>query len=297
MSEIKYITVFTPTYNRAYCLFQLYESLTNQSNQNFIWMIIDDGSTDNTKELVHSWTEENKIEVQYFYKDNGGMHSAHNEAYKNITTAFNVCIDSDDKMPTNAIDLILSKIKVLQPHHAGIIGLDANLNGKIIGSKIPSDISETTVAELYQKYKVTGDKKLVIKTEIVKQFPKYPVYKGEKLVPLGTLYLQIDQKYKWLCSNEVYCIVEYLPDGSSGTILKQYKKSPRGFAYNRIIKMQYATSFVEKFKNAIHFVSSALFAKDIKMLFSNPFLLYKLFAIPFGVVLNMYIRFKIKFSK
>ena len=134
----------------------------------------------------------------------------------------------------------------------------------------------------------------MLKTEVVKQFPLYPLYKGEKLVPLGTLYLLIDQKYKWLCTNDVFCVVEYQVDGSSNTILKQYKVSPRGFGYSRIIKMKYLPSLSEKFKNAMQLVSSAIFAKDFNLLLKTPNIFLTLIAIPISVVLNFYIRIKTK---
>lgn len=290
---MKKITVFTPTFNRAYCLGQLYESLIEQTNPNFIWMIIDDGSSDTTRELVQSWITENKIEIRYIYQENQGMHGAHNTAYQNITTEFNVCIDSDDFMPNNAIELILSHESELNHEHlAGLIGLDAYKNGAVIGTEIPGAIKESTVNDLYYKYGVKGDKKVVIKTKVVKQFPLYPVHKGEKLVPLGTLYLLIDQKYKWLCTNDVLCIVEYLADGSSNTILKQYKVSPRGFGYFRMVKMKYSTSVVEKIKSAIHLVSSAIFAKDFSLITKAPNVVLVVLSVPLGLLLNLYIRYK-----
>ena len=103
------LTVFTPTFNRAYILHRCYESLLRQTNKNFIWLIIDDGSTDNTKKLVTEWmNKENGFEIRYEYKKNGGMHTAHNKAYELIDTELNVCIDSDDFMPDNAVELIVN---------------------------------------------------------------------------------------------------------------------------------------------------------------------------------------------
>ncbi len=290
---MKSITVFTPTFNRAYCLHQVYDSLVAQTNPDFMWMIIDDGSSDTTKALVQSWIDAKKIDIQYIYQDNQGMHGAHNTAYQNITTEFNVCIDSDDFMPNNAIELILSKKELLQNQsYAGMIGLDADKNGAIIGTTIPNDIVDSTLNDLYYKHRISGDKKVVLKTSVVKQFPLYPIFNGEKLVPLGTLYLLIDQKFKWLCTNDVLCVVEYLADGSSNTILKQYRVSPRGFGYSRWVKMKYAPTFKEKLKSAIHLISSAIFAKDIRLLTKTPNPILTILAVPFGVVLNCYIRFK-----
>ena len=103
----KILTVFTPTYNRAYILPKCYESLTKQTCKEFVWVIIDDGSTDDTAELVKKWIEEDKIEIRYYYQDNKGMHGAHNKAYEVIDTELNVCIDSDDYMTDDAVEIIV----------------------------------------------------------------------------------------------------------------------------------------------------------------------------------------------
>ena len=97
MSENCLLTVFTPAYNRAHTLPRTYESLCKQSRKDFVWLIVDDGSRDNTRELVEEWQRrDNGFKIRYIYKENGGMHTAHNEAYRNIDTVLNVCIDSDD---------------------------------------------------------------------------------------------------------------------------------------------------------------------------------------------------------
>ena len=105
---MKCLTIFTPAYNRAYTLHKCYESLKSQTNLEFKWLIIDDGSTDNTRELVHKWMEERELEIIYHYQENQGMHGAHNAAYELIDTELNVCIDSDDYMPNDAVEKILN---------------------------------------------------------------------------------------------------------------------------------------------------------------------------------------------
>ncbi|MFT4800681.1 MAG: glycosyltransferase involved in cell wall biosynthesis, partial [Flavobacteriaceae bacterium] len=178
---MKKITVFTPTYNRAYCLHQVYESLIRQSNQNFCWLIVDDGSNDNTKELVRCWNKDGKIEIIYIFQKNQGMHGAHNTAYANIETKLNICIDSDDFLPNNAIALILEKWEAVKEDDsiAGIVGLDADKNRNIIGTAIPKELKRCTLSGLYQNHGVKGDKKLVYRTDIVKKYPPYPIFKGE----------------------------------------------------------------------------------------------------------------------
>ncbi|WP_438712211.1 glycosyltransferase family 2 protein [Aquimarina muelleri] len=293
---MKTITVFTPTYNRAYCLHKCYESLIRQSNQDFVWLIIDDGSTDDTKELVESWITENKIDIQYHYQKNLGMHGGHNAAYRLINTTLNICIDSDDCIGENAIENILRTWEPIKnnPEFAGIVGLDADETGKIIGTKIPEHIKETTLYDLYNVHGVKGDKKLVYRTEIVKKYPPYPIFEEESFVPLGYLYQLIDQDYKLLPINEVFCIVEYMADGSSMNILKQYRRHPRGFAFSRKSRMKMAKNFKDQFKNAIHYVSSSMFIKNSAFLKESPKKIITILAIPFGILLNLYIRYKTK---
>lgn len=292
---MKLLTVFTPTFNRAYLLPQLYNSLCNQTNKDFIWLIVDDGSTDNTAVLVDQWINENLIEIQYVKQENQGMHGAHNTAYANCITDFNVCIDSDDFMPNNAVERILVHINDLEDNFAGIVGLDADKNtGEVIGTKIPKHLKNIKLNELYAIHGVKGDKKVVLKTEIVKKYPTYPLYKNERFVPLDYLYLMINQDYVFKPFNEVFCIVEYQEDGSTKNILKQYRRHPNGFAFSRVSRINYGVSLKEKLKNAIHLVSSALFAKDLKWLFKTNHTLLVLSAIPFGILLNLYIILKTK---
>ncbi len=298
-SNNKTITVFTPSFNRAYCLHQCYESLVAQSSKDFIWLIIDDGSTDNTKELVSKWITANKIHIKYHYQQNQGMHGAHNTAYELIDTELNVCIDSDDYMPNDAIEKILNfwKSSTKNDFTAGLIGLDSYKNGEIIGNKFPSNLSNSTLEDLYHKYKVKGDKKIVYLTNIVKKYNPYPIYENERFVPLGSLYLMIDKDFKLLCLNEVLCVVEYMEDGSSRNILKQYYRHPKGFRYSRIINMKFSNYFKVRLKNAIHFVSHSIQLRDFNFLRKTPKPLLTLVAFPFGVFLYCYIIYSNKIKK
>ena len=103
------LTVFTPLYNRKDTLKRTYESLCRQTCKDFEWLIIDDGSTDNPYKEIEEWIRrDNGFKIRYIYKENGGMHTAHNTAYENINTELNTCIDSDDYMPDDAVEKILN---------------------------------------------------------------------------------------------------------------------------------------------------------------------------------------------
>lgn len=288
------ITVFTPTFNRAYCLSQLYDSLCKQTSRDFKWLIIDDGSSDKTSLLVKKWISENQFEIEYHYKENGGMHTAHNLAYHLINTELNVCIDSDDFMPKTAIESIIKTWDNLEykNKYAGIIGLDALENGELVGTKIPKHLLDGTLTDLYTKHKVKGDKKIVLRTDVVKQYPLYPQFENERLVPLDVLYKHIEQDYNFIYTNAVYCIVNYQEDGSSNTIFKQYLQSPKGFAYARKIYIKYSESIWKTIKSYIQLISSAIFAKDIKIAFQGVNPLISFFLLPLGCLLSLYILLK-----
>jgi glycosyltransferase involved in cell wall biosynthesis len=293
---MKVITVFTPTYNRGYCLHQVYESLVKQTSQDFIWMIIDDGSTDNTKDILQSWLDLNRITIKYIYQENQGMHGAHNTAYSNIQTELNVCIDSDDYMPDNGIELILNKWETIEHKEkiAGIVGLDVFKTGVVVGTKLPDNLLYCELHELYYKYKIKGDKKLVLRTALVKEYPQYPIFFGERFVPLGILYLMIDQNYKLACLNEPLCVVEYLPDGSSLNIFKQYKLNPKGFRYSRIIEIKYTKDLKIKILKILHLISSTLFIGDYQFFKNNSANILIFFCLPLGMLFHLYILIKVK---
>ncbi|GGH81689.1 glycosyltransferase involved in cell wall biosynthesis [Pullulanibacillus pueri] len=285
------ITVFTPTYNRAYTLHLCYESLKRQTCQEFIWLIIDDGSTDDTHALVKQWILDAEISIRYHYQENQGMHGAHNTAYALIDTELNLCIDSDDYLSDNAIETIVSFWKRYGSDQvAGIVGLDATPEGDIIGTPMPKDIKTTTLLDLYRKYKVKGDKKLVYRSELTKKSPPYPIFNGEKYFPLAYKYILIDQNCPLLVLNKVLCHVEYLEDGSSMNIIQQYKKNPRGFILYRELSMRYAATFKERYRAAIHYVSSNFMIKNYHLLQKSPDKWTTLLAMPLGMALYFYIK-------
>ena len=286
----KTLTIFTPAYNRAYTLHLGYEALLRQTCQDFEWLIIDDGSSDNTRELVAGWINENKISIRYHYQENQGMHGAHNTAYRLITTELNTCIDSDDYMPDDAVEKIVTFWKKHGSNKvAGIIGLDADFQGNIIGTTFTEE--QTTLGGFYSQGG-KGDKKMIYRTEIINKYPEYPLFKGEKYVSLGYKYELIDQDYSLLTLNEVLVKVEYRPDGSSMNMFRQYIKNPQGFAFIRKSSMQLTPTAKRRFMEAIHYVSSSLILKNKRFLQESPKKFLTLCAIPFGIALYLFIRFK-----
>lgn len=289
-----FLTIFTPAYNRAHTLARTYESLRRQDCKDFVWLIVDDGSTDETADRVKAWqSQETEFEIRYLYKENGGMHTAHNAAYEVIDTELNVCIDSDDCLAEGAVRKIKAAWeKVREKGYAGLIGLDADMDtGKIIGTGFPPNLADTTLGGYYAGGGA-GDKKLVYRTDVINSVPPYPVFEGEKYVGLVYKYTLIDQKYKLAVLDEVLCEVEYQPDGSSGTMFRQYLKNPKGFAFLRKVSMQYPQSAKRLLMDCIHYCSSSQISGNKNYIKESPKKLLTVLCTPAGWLLTCWIKKK-----
>ena len=293
-SAMPLLTVFTPAYNRAHTLPRTYESLCRQTCRDFCWLVIDDGSTDGTRALVENWMAESRILINYIYQENQGMHGAHNTAYANIHTELNVCIDSDDWMPDDAVHKIVT---FWQQHSsdkvAGIIGLDQTADGTVIGGRFPDEMRQTTLMGYYQAGG-SGDKKLVYRTQVIQGYPEYPLFEGEKYVGLAYKYMLIDKQYELLTLNEPLVTVDYQPDGSSYSMYRQYWKNPRGFAFFRKTEMVCTPSLKRLFVVCTHYVSSSIMCRDWRFLEQSPRKLMTFVAIPSGIALYLFIRHQVK---
>lgn len=292
------LTVFTPTYNREKLLTRCYESMKAQTNQNFIWMVVDDGSTDGTSELVKKWiSESNGLEIKYLYKENGGLHTAYNKAIENIETELCVCIDSDDFMPNNAVELIIDFWRENgSEKYAGIVGLDFDLNGKVIGDLLPN--KEVNLIDLFLgKYKIkNGDRTNVVRTELYKRFAPMKVFPGEKNFNPHYMHLQISQDYDFLVLNENLRFVDYQPNGMTNSMLRQYRSSPNSFAEIRKLYLSFKnTSLWFKLKHTIHLTSSCILAnKSLSGIAENPHHIMAIFTFPCGFMLSLLIKYKTK---
>ena len=291
---MKTLTVFTPAYNRAHTIGRTYESLLRQTCKDFEWLVIDDGSSDNTRQLVEGWIKENIIPIRYIRQENQGMHGAHNTAYNNIHTELNTCIDSDDFMPDDAVEKIITFWKKFGSDKvAGIIGLDQTEDGKIIGTKFSKTLKETTLQGYYANGG-SGDKKLVYRTSVINRYPKYPLFEGERYVGLAYKYMLVDKDYKLLTLNEPLVTVEYQLDGSSYNMYKQYWRNPKGFSFFRKTEMVCAPTLKRRFISCIHYVASSIIAKNPRFILESPQKLLTTLATPFGVCWYYVIKSKVR---
>lgn len=290
---MKTLTVFTPAYNRKLTLRRTYKSLCKQNCKDFVWLIIDDGSTDGTEEAVKAWMAENIIEIRYIYQKNQGMHGAHNTAYHNIDTELNTCIDSDDYMTDDAVEKIITTWKKYGGNkYAGLMGLDIRQDGSLIGTLFKENLAPLSLTDFYRTGG-KGDRKLVYRTDIINSYPDYPVFKGEKYVGLDYKYSLIDADYPMLTLNEPLVVVEYQPDGSSNSMYRQYWNNPQGWCFYRKHKMKMAHTFSKRFREAIHYVSSSIRAKCPAFVFKSPYPLTTVLALPAGIILFLYTFYKV----
>lgn len=224
------LTIFTPTYNRGKLLDRVYKSLVEQKCKDFEWLIVDDGSTDNTSAVVEQFIKERKIAVRYIYKENGGKHTAYNVAINNALGDLFLCLDSDDILAPNTVDIIMHSNNKLQDNDCGFIGYKQDTKGKLLSARLQSD--ESTHYGLFQygkKQNITGEFTFIFKKDIIQNY-LYPVFPNERFIGECVLYdkLEIDG-YTFCPLKEVIEICEYQPKGLSNDFNGLMKKNPAGY--------------------------------------------------------------------
>jgi glycosyltransferase involved in cell wall biosynthesis len=289
VNSLKTLTIFTPTYNRGYCLNKCYESLKRQTSKDFIWLIIDDGSTDNTKELIDLWKSENEIEIKYHYQPNGGMHVGHNSGFSLSNTELTMYVDSDDYLTNNAVGKIVKFWREnYDGNSIGILALNMRETGKIIGNKFPDDLKLAYYRDLYPTKLITGDKRRIYRTDIARNYP-YPVIEGEKYLSASYKQVQLDEFGPMLLMNDVIGIMCISEDSNSSNKIKQYIKNPKGYQELRLAHMRMIEDKKYRFRHSIHYVSSSIIAKDKKWLYRSPCKLITSLAVVPGIMLWIYL--------
>lgn len=225
------ISILTATYNRANLLSKLYESITNNLNTNIEveWLIMDDGSTDETKQVVETFVKENKLEIKYFFQENQGKMQAINNLIENTTGDLIIECDSDDYFTNNAFEIMKDEYEKNVAHMEKVYAfcfLKYDQTGKNMGNNFKNEI--TTMFDLYFKEGEDGEKALVFNTQLRKQY-KYELENGERFVTEARMFHKMDEKYKMICINKPIMICEYQNEGYTRNIIKQFKENPYGY--------------------------------------------------------------------
>lgn len=283
-------TIFTPTYNRKELLKKLYKSLKKQTFKDFEWIIVDDGSSDNTKEVVEKFLQEKILDIKYFYKENGGKQRAYNFGVEKAQGELFICLDSDDEYIENGLETILKYWEKVENKKeiAGMGYLSVYPDGKIIGTKFPKNEMIETQFDIYNKFGVKGDKGLMFRTKIIRQFP-FPVFEGEKFTTEAVVYNRISENYKLFYINEKIEIKEYQNDGLTSKYNDLLLRNPKGQALYHNEKNRHNMNFKEKLlNNAVYYkfckVAKYNFSKIFKESESKIFLLL---ALPIGIYMTL----------
>lgn len=276
------ITIFTPTYNRCDKLKILYESLLRQSDKDFIWLIIDDGSSDNTKKFVDNWKK--SINIEYIYQPNSGKHIAMNNAFLKCKTKYIMCVDSDDFLSHNAISIINNELlKYFDKDTWGIVGPRVHRNGELSSEWKIDNKTKCKFANIYCKYKYIGDTYIIMDINFIKGF-KFNKIKNEKFMPENVLYDYLDINYNIKATNKSIYISDYYEDGYTKNSLKLFSEAPRGIS---LANLSIVNNKYNSFKKRVlaftrYKVIKKIYIKDIQ--FDD----YNVYNIPKGIKIVSY---------
>lgn len=259
------ITVFTPTYNRAHLLPRLYESLKAQTFQDFEWIIVDDGSTDNTEYVVKKWLQPEWGDnlhpldvmngcIRYIKQSNGGKHRAINRGVQEARGELFYIVDSDDRLPSNAIEQILNYYNQIKTdnHFAGVCGLKCYFDGTQVGGKQYFEPFDCSLLDIRQKYHLKGDMAEVVRTEVMQQYP-FPEFEGERFCPEALVWNRIAQNYVMRYFHENVYECEYVEGGLTDRIVRIRMDSPRASMLTYKELAYYKVPLKTKIRSAINY--------------------------------------------
>ena len=249
------ITILTPTFNRAHLLPRLFESLTHQTDFNFEWLVIDDGSTDGTSDLFAGKTFLSApFPIRYYQQENGGKHRALNAGVKQAKGDFIFIADSDDWLLPQSVAIVGLHTSAIADDNtfAGVAGLDVFDDERIVGTGLPQDIIDCNAMDIRYRYHVDGDLKEVFKTTVLQEFP-FPEIQDEKFCPEQLVWFRIAQKYKLRYFNTPIYVAEYQPNGITASIIRVRMLAPQATCMMYAEMLAYKIPFKEKIKAAINF--------------------------------------------
>ncbi len=252
-----FITILTPTYNRASLLPRLFESLLRQTNKDFEWIVVDDGSTDDTREVVANLKEKcgGAFPMGYVYKVNGGKHMAINIGAERARGELLFIADSDDLLTDDALETVANSWHDISDDKsfAGIAGLDIAMDTReVIGSGLPQEHIDCNAIDIRYRHHVTGDMKEVFRTEVLREFP-FPEFAGERFCPEQLVWFRMARRYKLRYINKPIYIADYQPDGITAGITRARMRNPSASMLTYAELTECPVPFLVKVKAAINF--------------------------------------------
>lgn len=249
------ITVFTPTYNRAYSLPRLYDSLKAQTFQDFEWFIVDDGSTDNTESAIANWQKEGAVQINYRKQPNGGKHRAINLGVKLSKGELFFIVDSDDWLPEDSLQHINGYFQQIKEDDSfvGVAGFRCFPDGKKIGGEVNYEVLDTDYVSFREKLGIKGDMAEAWKTSVLRKYP-FPEFEGEKFLTEAIVWNKIARDYRLRYFNNNIYTCEYLEDGLTCNIRRHHRNSPLGtMLYYTSLMHDKRYGIVRHIKDAINY--------------------------------------------
>lgn len=252
-----FITILTPTYNRASLLPRLFDSLLRQTNKDFEWIVVDDGSTDDTREVVANLKEKcgGAFPMGYVYKANGGKHMAINIGAERARGELLFIADSDDLLTDDALETVANSWHDISDDKsfAGIAGLDITMDTReVIGSGLPQEHIDCNAIDIRYRHHVTGDMKEVFRTEVLREFP-FPEFAGERFCPEQLVWFRMARRYRLRYINKPIYIADYQPDGITAGITRARMRNPSASMLTYAELTECPVPFLVKVKAAINF--------------------------------------------
>ncbi len=252
-----FITILTPTYNRASLLPRLFDSLLRQTNKDFEWIVVDDGSTDDTREVVANLKEKcgEAFPMGYVYKANGGKHMAINIGAERARGELLFIADSDDLLIDDALETVANSWHDISDDKsfAGIAGLDIAMDTReVIGSGLPQEHIDCNAIDIRYRHHVTGDMKEVFRTEVLREFP-FPEFAGERFCPEQLVWFRMARRYRLRYINKPIYIADYQPDGITAGITRARMRNPSASMLTYAELTECPVPFLVKVKAAINF--------------------------------------------
>lgn len=282
------LTIFTPAYNRAGTLPRLYESLLGQSCFDFEWLIVDDGSTDHTAELVKTFTGEGKFPVRYIYKENGGKHTAHNRALEEAAGEWFWCVDSDDLLSSDAVEKVVAAGAGLE-QNVGIASYKTDMEGNRLSGTFPEGVRTSGLYALSAVYGCQGEFALTFPTGFARNFP-FPVFAGERFVTESVVYDRMEKAGALLLLPEVTNICEYQPGGYSQNLSRVMKNNPTGYCLYFLQRIDMMTGIKSRLVTAGKYWCFRAICKNKSLRYEGEHKLSVAAALPLGLVFRMYYK-------
>lgn len=267
MSEFQYaFTVFTPTYNRAHLLRRAYESLAKQTFRDFEWLVVDDGSTDDTQSLMQELQARASFPVRCVRQANAGKCAATNRAAKQARGRFFAFLDSDDEYLPTALESLKRNWDTIpdQDKHkfSAVTGHTQDLDGNLVGTRFPHDPTDSNSLEIRFRHGVRGEKSGFHRTEVLKEFP-FDTFENEISVPDSLVHHRIALKYKTRYVNEVIRVYHDTPDSWVDNVVRLRAKNCQGWLlyYHEFIASPYPLPMFERIKGYANYVRTAFHSR------------------------------------